>query len=175
LPFLSQKLSSTNAAALENKSDKLVLHMPLVLSISQFNSLMKRSISMGKTCNQSKQQWNARNYVQIKISISPDIAAAFKAKCAASGVSVTSELTRIMGGKPISNRIQKPAVDMYRTRRLRRNGLVLLIAHLGAIRDAERDYLDAIPANLETAPMHEAAEQTVSALDDALDSLCDAF
>ena len=130
---------------------------------------------MGKTSNQAKQQWNAKNYVQLKISIAPDIAAAFKAKCTASGVSVTSELTRLMGGKPASNRIQKPTVDMYRTRRLRRNGLELLMAHLEVMRDAEQDYLNAMPDNLDTSPMHEAAEQTVSALDDALASLCNAF
>ena len=130
---------------------------------------------MGKTSNQAKQQWNVKHYVQIKISIAPDIAAAFKAKCAAAGVSVTSELTRLMGGDPISNRIQKPAADMYRTRRLRRNGLALLIHHLELIRDSEQDYLEAIPANLATSPMHEAAEHTVSALEDALSSLHDAF
>ena len=130
---------------------------------------------MGKTSNQAKQQWNAKKYVQLKISIAPDIAAAFKAKCAASGISVAGELTRLMGGKSASGRIQKPTAGMYRTRRLRRNGLEPLIAHLEAMRDAEQEYLDAMPANLETAPMHEAAEQTVSAFDDALNSLYDAF
>ena len=135
----------------------------------------KGRIHMGKTSNQAKQQWNAKNYVQIKISIAPDIAAAFKAKCAVSGVSVASELTRLMGGKPTGNRIQKPAADMYRTRRLRHNGLKLLINHLEFMRDAEQDYLEAIPANLTTSPMHEAAEHTVSALDEALNILCDAF
>ena len=130
---------------------------------------------MGKTSNQAKQQWNAKKYVQLKASIAPDIATAFKAKCLASGVSVASELTRLMGEKPASRRVQKPTVDMYRTRRLRRSGLELLIAHLEAMRDAEREYLNAMPANLETSPMHEAAEQAVSALEDALNSLYDAF
>jgi hypothetical protein len=130
---------------------------------------------MGKTSNQTKQQWNANKYTQIKISVAPDLAAAFKAKCAASGVSVTSELTRLMGGSPAGHRLQKPAADMYRTRRLRRNGLALLINHLEVMRDAEQDYLEAIPANLATSPMHEAAAHTVAALDDALNILCDAF
>jgi hypothetical protein len=130
---------------------------------------------MGKTSNQSKQQWNAKNYVQLKISIAPDIAAAFKAKCVASGVSMTGELTRLMGGRSTNKRIQEPTVDMYRTRRLRRNGLEILMAHLEAMRDAEQDYLNAMPANLDTSPMHEAAEQAVTALDDALNSLYNAF
>ena len=130
---------------------------------------------MGKTSNQAKQQWNTKNYVQIKISVAPNIAAAFKARCAASGVSITSELTRMMGGKSTSSKIQKPTVDMYRTRRLRRSGLEFLIAHIKAIRDAEQDYLNSIPANLATSPMHDVAEQTVSELDDALDSLYGAF
>jgi hypothetical protein len=43
------------------------------------------------------------------------------------------------------------------------------------MRDAEQDYLNAMPDNLETSPMHEAAEHTVSVLDDALNSLYDAF
>ena len=130
---------------------------------------------MGKTSNQVKQQWNAKNYVQIKISVEPDLAAAFKAKCAVSGISVTSELTRLMGGKPTGSRIQKPASDMYRTRRLRRDALKLLIAHLEVMREAEQDYLEAIPANLATSPMHEAAEHTVAILDEALNILCDAY
>jgi hypothetical protein len=130
---------------------------------------------MGKTSSQAKQQWNDRNYVQIKISVAPGIAAAFKDKCAGSGVSVTSELIRLMGAQPTGTRIQKPTADMYRTRRLRRNGMELLIAHIEAIRDAEQDYLDAIPINLETSPMHVAAEETISTLDDALNNLYDAF
>jgi len=130
---------------------------------------------MGKTSNQAKQQWNTKNYVQIKISVAPNIATAFKAKCAASDVSITSELTRLMGGKSTSNKMQRPTVDMYLTRRLRRSGLEFLIAHIEAIRDAEQDYLNAIPTNLVTSPMHDATEQSVSALDDALDSLYGAF
>jgi len=102
-------------AALENKSDKLTPRASRIVDLSP----QQRSIHMGKTSNQAKQQWNAKNYVQIKISIAPDIAAAFKAKCAAAGVSVTSELIRLMGGHPTSNRLQKLAANMYRTRRLR--------------------------------------------------------
>jgi len=43
------------------------------------------------------------------------------------------------------------------------------------MRDAEQGYLDAMPANLETSPMHDLAEQTVSALDDAVNILYDAY
>ena len=64
---------------------------------------------------------------------------------------------------------------MYHTRRLMRSALELLIAHIEAMRDAEQDYLDAMPANLYNSPMHDAAEQTVYALDDALNCLNDAF
>ena len=162
---------SAKAAAPENKSDKLIPRASRIYGITP----QQRSIDMGKTSNQSKQQWNDRNYVQMKISIAPGIAAAFKAKCAASGVSVTSELTRLMGGKSANRRIQKPNADMYRTRRLRRSSLEVLIEHIEAMRDAEQYYLDAMPDNLGTSPMHDAAEEIVSALDDALDSLYGAF
>jgi len=45
---------------------------------------------MDKTLN-SKQRWAAR-HVQIKITVSPEIADKFKEKCLAEGISITSEL-----------------------------------------------------------------------------------
>ena len=51
---------------------------------------------MSDLATKAKARWNAANYVQLKVSVRPEIAAAFKAACAASGVSMAGELSRFM-------------------------------------------------------------------------------
>jgi len=61
------------------------------------------------------------------------------------------------------------------TRRQRRAALQAVIHQLERIRDNEEAYRDNIPANLQNAGPFEAAEQCVSALDEALDLLASAY
>ena len=70
---------------------------------------------------------------------------------------------------------EKETRDPYATRRQRRNAFTLLIKQLRAIADAEKRYIDNIPENLQSSVRYEEAEQTVTAIDEALDILSDAF
>jgi len=103
---------------------------------------------------------------QVKFSIQQEIAAAFKAKCAAAGVSMASEISRFMSGH-----IPKKTEPNVTTRQQRRRALSKAILLLEAIADAEQDYKDNIPINLQNSQRYEAAEQAASALEEALDIL----
>jgi len=129
---------------------------------------------MGKTSNAAKQRWNKEHYVQIKVSARPEIAKAFKEKCVSDGVSMASEITRFMlehCGKPPSPE-REPKVT---TRQQRRKALAVLVEQLGTIMDAESQYMDNIPENLQGSVRYEAASHSVQALQSAIDDLNDAY
>ena len=128
---------------------------------------------MGKTSNEAKSRWNAANYTQVKVSVKPEIAEAFKNRCLAGGVSMAGELSRFMSGetqKPVKS--PSPSFD---TRQRRRKALAALTRQLQAISDAESAYMDNIPANLQNSQVYESAERAVTALNDALDILREAY
>jgi hypothetical protein len=99
---------------------------------------------MGATSNESKQRWNASRYVQVKFSIEPELAAAFKAKCESEGVSMASEISRFMSQKTGVSRCARSIKDPYVTRPQRRKALQALLNELESIKDAEQSYCEAI-------------------------------
>ena len=121
---------------------------------------------MGSTSNESKQRWNNKHYTLVKVSVSPEIATAFKAKCVAAGISMASELSNFMS----SHNPKMPATDVS-TRQKRRKAIVAAIKQVEAIADAEEQYFETIPINLQNSQRYEAAEQAVSSLEEALESL----
>lgn len=123
---------------------------------------------MGRTSNEAKQCWNQTHYTQVKVSVQPEIAAAFKKKCQAKGVSMASEIARFMGGE-----IKK--ADARSTRGRRRKALVSVIAQLENICDAETQYWRSIPTNLQNGDAYEAAEQAANAMEEALGLLHNAY
>jgi len=123
---------------------------------------------MGRTSNEAKRRWNNAHYTQVKVSVGPEIAAEFKKKCQAKGVSMASEISRFMSG-------ENKKADPCGTRRRRRKALSLAIAQLEEIREAEKQYWDNIPINLQNGPAYEAAEQAVSALEEAVELLYHAY
>ena len=123
---------------------------------------------MGITSNEAKQRWNNAHYTQIKFSIQPKIAANFKKKCQTKGVSMASEISRLMSG-------ENKKADPCSTRPLRRKSLISIIAQLENICEAEKQYLDNIPTNLQSGSAYEAAEQAVSAMEEALELLYQAY
>jgi hypothetical protein len=123
---------------------------------------------MGKTSNEAKWRWNCNHYTQIKVSVQPEIATKFKAKCQTKGVSMASEISRFMSGEN-----KKP--DICSTRQRRRKALVSVITQLEEIFYAEKQYWDNIPINLQNAPAYEAAEQAATAMEEALGLLYQAY
>ena len=131
---------------------------------------------MGRTSSEAKQRWNDSHYTQLKVSVSPELATAFKAKCASEGVSMASEISRFMSTKT-SGVANPPVVSAhpYGTRQKRRKAVSNMIVILTDIKDAELGYLDRIPVNLQGSDQYEAAELTVGILEDAADKLSEAY
>ena len=113
------------------------------------------------------------NYKQVKVLVATEIAENFKAKCETAGVSMASEISRFMSGQKGGRNQIKPV--SVKTRQLRRKVLISLIQQTEAILDAELKYKDNIPVNLQNASIYEAAEQAVSALEEALNSLYEVY
>ena len=113
---------------------------------------------------------------QVKITIEPEIAEAFKTACTNKGVSMTKELTRLMSDHArIATRDQFKNKGLIENRGGRRKELNKLIARIEAIRDAEDEYKNRIPENLQSGSAYESVEQTVEAIDQAIDWLHEAF
>ena len=129
--------------------------------------------------NNARAQWNAKQYTQVKVFVRPNIAADFKAACAARGESMASVISRAMlgycGGKPGSKPKARAAAPDYSTRGKRRTALRYHSEQVEAICDAEGTYKDNIPETLRGGQRYEDADQTVEALDEAIDALSRAF
>jgi hypothetical protein len=119
-----------------------------------------------------------QQYTQIKVSVAPPLAAAFKLACARAGVSMAFELSAFMSERSLqlteeSLRSQKR--ESLSTRGHRRRAVGLLIARLEDICAAEEAYMDRIPENLQNGTAFIAAEEAIEALNCAIDTLNEAF
>jgi hypothetical protein len=126
--------------------------------------------NMSNAATQAKKRWNAKNYTVIKVSATPDVAAAFKAACAVSGVSMNGKLTEFMfeySGIKTKSRMMPD----YSTRRKRRTAVKLLTEQMEQIRDAEEQCRDNIPENLQGSVVYDNADEYVSMLDEAVELL----
>lgn len=107
-------------------------------------------------------------YKQVKISVAPAIADAFKKACAASKTSMAAELSRFMAeySNTVVERKSSPA---YTTRRKRRAAIQAMTKQLELIRDCEEEYRDRIPDNLHGSVVYDRADELVSLLDEVID------
>ena len=130
---------------------------------------------MGKTSATARDKWKKAHYQQVNISVKREIAAAFKAACKADNISVTGELSNFMGSRSGYRSECKTAKDLLATRGGRRKLLRGLMQQLEQIKDAEERYRDAIPENLQGSANYDAAEQSISVIEEVLDALSDAY
>jgi len=130
---------------------------------------------MGKTSNGVKDKYSRENYKQIKISIKPEIAEAFKSTCEALNVSMASELSGFMANRSVGLATSRPKNDLLMSRGGRRKLVGALIEQLEQIKEAEEGYRDAIPPNLQESIRYEDAEQSLLALEEAIDMLKEAY
>jgi hypothetical protein len=129
---------------------------------------------MGNTSNHSKQLWNQAHYTQIKVSVKPELAAAFKGICASARASMAYTLSVLMAQYCHERTTAKKPPD-YSTRRLRRAAIMRMTQQLQIIINAEAQYRDNIPENLQQSSVAERADETISALDEALELLSSAY
>lgn len=130
---------------------------------------------MGRTSTQAKQQWNAENYRQVKVSVAPRIAAAFKSACETADESMASVLSGFMSEYAQCVEDKKGYTPSLSTRRSRRRAVCELIQQLERIRDNEERYRDNMPLNLQGSSRFEDAEQSLSLICEALESLESAY
>lgn len=128
------------------------------------------SVDMGKTSSVAKQQWNSAHYTQLKISVKPEIASAFKAACAVSGASMASELSAFMEqfANPTQNTL--PFEAKVGTLGDRRKAMQLICKLLAEICGAEEAFIDKTPENLHNSQRYEMAEERLERLTDLLDA-----
>jgi hypothetical protein len=131
---------------------------------------MMTNDNMPNAATQAKKRWNASNYVQVKISAEPELAAAFKAACTASGVSMASALTQFMAKYSNAAAKHKSKPD-YSTRRQRRAAVRYFAQQMELVRDAEEQCRDNTPENLQGSAVYEVADEYVSQLDEAVELL----
>lgn len=131
---------------------------------------------MNNKANASKERWNAR-HKQLKVWVLPEIAKAFKAKCKSENVSMADELTRFICGRCNESAPQKRGKEAFRTgtRPQRKKSLESLTHKIEELLAAEDQYKEAIPENLRNSCRYEAAERTVSALEESLEMLGEAY
>jgi hypothetical protein len=85
---------------------------------------------------------------------------------------MASELSRFMSGQIGGNYSKTASLE---TRGHRRRAVKGLIPQIEAILDAEQQYMDNIPPNLQNSSVYETAEQTVTALDEVIIILDDTY
>jgi hypothetical protein len=121
--------------------------------------------------NTAKDKWNREHYTQIKVSVPPDVAAAFKSSCADAGTSMSGALKSFMielAGIAKSNTGTLPLVS---TRRQRRKEIQTLLKRLNRVLDAEERCMNNIPENLRGSSVYEAGENITGLLSDAIISM----
>lgn len=127
---------------------------------------------MSNAANRAKTKWNAEHYKQVKVFVDPVIAAAFKTACDRSGRSMAGELSHFMAEYSAAAKECRPAAaDTVSTRSKRRKSVNALILQMEQIRDAEVLYQSNIPDNLRNSSRYEAAEQSISVMDDVIELL----
>jgi len=125
---------------------------------------------IGTAATQSKQRWNAEHYTQVKISVSPELAIAFKSACAASNISMAEKLSQFMINCTDAAKKCKPTPD-YTTKRQRRVAIKSILQQMELIRAAEERCRDNIPENLQGSVVFDTADECVSLLDEAIELL----
>jgi hypothetical protein len=126
--------------------------------------------------NKAKQKWNATNYTQVKVSIDPVIASAFKDACAVQGKSLASVLSKFMAdyGKTIPKK-NLLAPKNFDTRKKRRAATKKIVAQLEEVLSEEERYFGSVPDNLHGSKWHEASGSSISTLQDAIDVILDIY
>lgn len=114
-------------------------------------------------------------YTQMKVSIRPELAAAFKAACASNGVSMVGVLSSFMETYSDINTPKNGYSPNLSTKRQRRAAVRRILEQLERIQDNEENYKDNIPANLQGSEAFIFAEYCVDLVGEAIEALETAY
>jgi len=135
---------------------------------------------MGKTSNAAKQKWNSDNYAQIKVSVNPAVAEAFKNACSENGVSMAHTLSSFMAEyangcdmKAVngSSGNSRSSVHGVRTLRQRRVLMTAICHEIEDLISGESICLQNTPDNLQHSEQYTIAEERLASLEEVLDFL----
>jgi len=124
---------------------------------------------MGEISTKAKQ----KQYTQIKVSVDPDIASAFKNACFSQNLSLASVLSQFMA-KFAGVKTSGYNPDLS-TKRQRRAVVSSIICQLKRVLNNEVIYQSNIPENLQGSSVFERAEECISSLSEALELLDSAY
>jgi len=119
----------------------------------------------------TKQGLSTTKKVQVKVYVDAEIATQFKQKCDKNGISMTSLISGFMAEKSQT----VTALDALETRRQRRKAVKIITAKLEAIIWKENRYMSNFPENLKNSSVYDTVEQTIDFLEEALNSLNEAY
>ena len=128
-------------------------------------------MSKGNTAPQVIKDCDNSRYKQVKISVSKEMASAFKGACAVTNVSMASKLSQFMSEYSNAALTKQKRLPDYSTKRLRRAAIHKIIQELERIKDCEEQYRDKIPENLQAGAFYDGAEEFISCLDSAIEAL----
>ena len=106
---------------------------------------------------------------QVKFTIDSGVVSAFKSKCAAEGVSMTSAIRQFM----MAYRPTMVINPKTHTRQMRRKTVMEAVGVLNDVLDAEAGYRDCIPEQF--ALRYEAADHACAMVEEAVACLEDAY
>jgi hypothetical protein len=111
------------------------------------------------------------HYKQVKVSVKPELATAFKSACESANVSMAGEISLFMSqyvGACANKGGYSPDLSTRGKRRAAVNNIVKLLER---VRSNEERCRDNIPDNLQGGSAFDNAEQSVSMLDEAIELL----
>jgi hypothetical protein len=118
---------------------------------------------------------NNERYTQVKVSIRPDLALAFKTACAANNCSLTDVISDFMAKYSKVNTPKNGYAPNLSTKRKRRAVVRHILEQLVWIRENEENYVNNIPENLHSSEMFIFAEYCVGLINEALEALDTAY
>jgi hypothetical protein len=115
---------------------------------------------------------NTRNkYTQVKASVRPELAEAFKTACARNGTCMAFVISGYMEAYSNAVTPKKTYSPDLSTKRQRRAAVRRILGLLESVRDNEENYKNRIPDNLLGSQAYEIAEQCVDLIDEAIETL----
>jgi hypothetical protein len=105
------------------------------------------------------------------VSVSPEVAAAFKSSCADAGTSMASEIGSFMALRAGTNSFVSDSLPSVQVRKQRRAEVDHLSSRLRRVLEAEESFRDNIPENLRESTVYDTAENIIEALDEVLSAL----
>jgi len=127
---------------------------------------------LSSAASRAKTKWNASHYKQLKFSVSPEIAAAFKTSCENAGVSMAGEISRFMAEYSAVTITRKmEPVETLSTRRKRRKVVAEMALQMECVLEAEMRSHERVPENLRGSNAYEDDDGRISSMEEATELL----